>query len=326
MTGGKASRKARTLRKGKPQHRHARLYRWELESPAYRSLDVYARALLIELKALYNGANNGELFLSVRGAAERMGITSKSLAGKALRDLEGRGFIFATRKGSITRRAETKLATSWRLTEFDDDLTDRPATRDFMRWRPETPATDDAGKRARFAERARKAARARWSKENSTVPRQASDRSLASIQSAENMLDRTSTRTVERHCARLTVPQRGTQIYLPGERAADADADPASPLSDTTPTTPHDQPAPQRMLTKNGGSAEDGADLSRHPKGRKFGPWLGEQRNALRVQGAELAQAIGIGPSDLYAVEIGQRELGVGLQRKAVAYLRERAG
>lgn len=62
------------------------------------------------------------------------------------------------------------------------------------------------------------------------------------------------------------------------------------------------------------------------PEGRTtFGPWLGERRDALRVQVADLARAIGIGPSDLCAVETGQRELGIGLQRKAVEYLLKRA-
>ena len=60
---------------------HARFYRWEIESHAYRSLSIGARALMIELKALYNGNNNGMLFLSVREAAKRLGC-SKNLAAK----------------------------------------------------------------------------------------------------------------------------------------------------------------------------------------------------------------------------------------------------
>lgn len=51
---------------------HVRFYQWELKSPAYRSLSLGARALLIELKSLYNGSNNGDLFLSVREAARRL--------------------------------------------------------------------------------------------------------------------------------------------------------------------------------------------------------------------------------------------------------------
>jgi len=165
MSGSKAAKKVAMLRRGKPERRHVRIYKWELESAAYRSLDVYARALLIEFKGLYNGANNGELYMSVRDAAKRLGITSKDYAAAALQQLEDRGFIVPTRKGSRTRRAETNLATSWRLTEYDDDLTGRSATKDFMRWRPPSaPPPDDPAKRARLAERARKAARTRWAK------------------------------------------------------------------------------------------------------------------------------------------------------------------
>ncbi len=51
---------------------HVRLYRWLLNSPAYRSLWPASRALLVEVMALYNGHNNGELFLSHREAARRV--------------------------------------------------------------------------------------------------------------------------------------------------------------------------------------------------------------------------------------------------------------
>jgi hypothetical protein len=65
--------------------------------------------------------------------------------------------------------------------------------------------------------------------------------------------------------------------------------------------------------------------LSNLPKGKGFGPWLGQQCNALKVPVFGLATAIGIQPADLHAVETGQNELGIGLQRKAVVYLWERA-
>ena len=44
---------------------HVRLHRWELHHAGFRSLSIGARALLVELKALYIGNNNGALFLSV---------------------------------------------------------------------------------------------------------------------------------------------------------------------------------------------------------------------------------------------------------------------
>jgi hypothetical protein len=66
-------------------------------------------------------------------------------------------------------------------------------------------------------------------------------------------------------------------------------------------------------------------DLDRHPKGRKFGPWLAQRRHELGVQMRDLADAIGIKASDLFDIETGRVGLGIAMQRKAVAYLRERA-
>ena len=48
---------------------HARLYRWLHRSAAWQHLGAGGRALYIELKMLYTGQNNGELFMSVREAA-----------------------------------------------------------------------------------------------------------------------------------------------------------------------------------------------------------------------------------------------------------------
>jgi hypothetical protein len=82
----------------------ARFHRWEVMTPAFRSLSIGARALLLELKMLYTGNNNGALFLSAREAATRGG----------------------------------GAATTWILTEFahGNALT----TKDFIHWQPIKPA------------------------------------------------------------------------------------------------------------------------------------------------------------------------------------------
>ena len=105
-----------------------------LNSPAYRSLSCYARALLVELGALYNGRNNGELHMSVRQVRQRLGVGRK-LAEKALAELQDRGFIEVVQKGSF--RCKVRLATTWRLTEHEHE--GRPAIKDSMRW-PAPPA------------------------------------------------------------------------------------------------------------------------------------------------------------------------------------------
>jgi len=111
--------------------KHVRLHRWVLHSDAYRSLSPAARALLVELYDLYNGQNNGEVFLSHRDAAKRLGV-GKNLAGKALRELKDRGFIRVQQLGSFHQKV--RHATEWVLTEFPH--AGNLPTKDFMRWGP----------------------------------------------------------------------------------------------------------------------------------------------------------------------------------------------
>lgn len=111
--------------------RHVRFYQWLLTSDAYRALDCTARALLVEFYSLYNGMNNGALFLSVREAARRLGVAPNT-AQKAIRQLEDKGFIRSKLKGSFDWKGGH--ATSWILTEFE--YAGQLATKDFMRWQP----------------------------------------------------------------------------------------------------------------------------------------------------------------------------------------------
>jgi hypothetical protein len=71
---------------------HCRFHRWEVTTPAFLSLSIGARALLLELKMLFTGNNNGDLFLSVRLAAERLHIC-KTTAAKLFKELQDKGFI-----------------------------------------------------------------------------------------------------------------------------------------------------------------------------------------------------------------------------------------
>jgi hypothetical protein len=109
---------------------------WLLKSAAYSSLGVGARALLVELYALYHGLNNGELFLSIREAARRLGCSS-NYAAKCIAELCDRRFIRPHRLGGFNMKSEARrgTATCWVLTEFP--LGNALAgTKDFMRWTP----------------------------------------------------------------------------------------------------------------------------------------------------------------------------------------------
>jgi hypothetical protein len=125
---------------------HARLYRWMHRSASFQHLTVGARALLIELKMLYTGNNNGELFLSVREAAKRLNI-GKTHAAKCFRELMAHGFVRPKALGaynlkSAARRGE---ATTWIMTEHPIGDAVGAGSRDFMTWQP---SPDDVAKAA----------------------------------------------------------------------------------------------------------------------------------------------------------------------------------
>ncbi len=87
-----------------------------LASNAYRALSPNARALLVELVMLYNGENNGSLFLSVRDAAHRIGLADATAASRAFDELMELGFIEVTQIGHFRVKAsEHSRARCWRL-------------------------------------------------------------------------------------------------------------------------------------------------------------------------------------------------------------------
>jgi hypothetical protein len=124
---------AKTNAKGRAvgDFKHVRLQEWLLKSPAYRSLACPDRCLLVELYRKYNGANNGEIFLSCRDAAELLGV-SKNTAARSFSALEDRGFTRLRGKALFSMKG--KLASTWVLTEFP--YAGALPTKDFMKWRP----------------------------------------------------------------------------------------------------------------------------------------------------------------------------------------------
>lgn len=103
-----------------------------LYSPAYRGLSTNARALLIELIGLFNGINNGSLFLSTRDAERLLGVTNDETIRKAFYELVSHGLVQATERGSFSRKAPH--ATAWRLTFLH--AFDRAPTNEHRNWRP----------------------------------------------------------------------------------------------------------------------------------------------------------------------------------------------
>ena len=122
---------------------HVRLYRHELECPAWRTLDTDARALLIELRALYQPTQGNIVFLSVREGMERLGIGQRRVqaAFKALLD---RGWIVVETRGGFTRKV--RHATSYRLENEASAAPGSVPSKAYMRWRPDDHTVPDAEK------------------------------------------------------------------------------------------------------------------------------------------------------------------------------------
>ena len=75
-------------------------------SPQVSALSVTARALLVELTAMYTGpACNGKLFLSQVDAAHRLGLSDRKAVKSAFSELEGLGFLRCTVRGDFRIKA-----------------------------------------------------------------------------------------------------------------------------------------------------------------------------------------------------------------------------
>lgn len=97
--------------------RFARLDYRILTSNAYRALSPNDRSLLVELVMLYNGENNGSLYLSVRDAAHRMGIADLTAACRSFDTLQVLGFIQLAQDAYFhVKASEKSRARCWRLT------------------------------------------------------------------------------------------------------------------------------------------------------------------------------------------------------------------
>lgn len=124
------------IRTGKPTQAeaHVRFYSHELNSAAFRSLSPEARALLIELRALFSGRENC-VHMSIREIMRRTNVRQYR-AEKARDELIDRGFIRVLEVGSFARKAPhatTYALTNEPLSQRDGDT----APKDFMRWQPQ---------------------------------------------------------------------------------------------------------------------------------------------------------------------------------------------
>jgi len=112
---------------------HARVYAFEFQCPAWQSLSTDAKALLIELRGVYQPSQCGVVFMSQREAMRRLHIGQRRTAA-AFSDLIERGWLRVHEPGAFHRK--TPHATSYRLTNEPGAEPGAQAPKDYMRWEP----------------------------------------------------------------------------------------------------------------------------------------------------------------------------------------------
>lgn len=88
------------------------------------------RALYLELRFLFRGGSNGEIFLSHRDAGKAINV-ERGTAGKYFKQLVEHGLIQETRGHYLGPTGIGQSAT-YALTE--ESLNGKPASKEFMKW------------------------------------------------------------------------------------------------------------------------------------------------------------------------------------------------
>lgn len=125
-----------TGRNGNQIKRFAGIPHEILLSPAYRALDTVARALLLELVMIENGRNNGSLWLSVKDAVDRLGMSDARPIIRSFEMLQLVGLIVVTKEAHFSiKAAETSRARCWRLSWLPGD--GKPPSSEWQSYQPE---------------------------------------------------------------------------------------------------------------------------------------------------------------------------------------------
>ena len=115
-----------------------RIERKTMEVPAWRALSPVAQALYVWLRFEWRGPNannNGKLRLSVRQAAERMGV-GQHTAARGFHDLQAKGFIVVSELPCLGTSGQAR-STAFELTEIEMPGSDaRGGRRLFNQWEP----------------------------------------------------------------------------------------------------------------------------------------------------------------------------------------------
>lgn len=113
---------------------HVRVYAHEMRTAAWQTLSVDAKALLVELRALYKPSAGNTVFLSCREAMKRLHIGQRRVQA-AFAELIERGWISVETPGGFNRK--TRHATSYRLENESTGAPNSIPRKAYMRWQPE---------------------------------------------------------------------------------------------------------------------------------------------------------------------------------------------
>ena len=127
------ARKHNVTGRSRRSSRFVMLEHFVLESHAWRSLSLAARATFIEIAQRYSPGNNGRLAMSGRMLAEALHI-SRQTGIRALNQLEERGFIELAKPSGFNMKSGRGRASEWRLTIHKCDVTGEKPSRSFLRW------------------------------------------------------------------------------------------------------------------------------------------------------------------------------------------------
>jgi hypothetical protein len=118
--------------------RYVSMAHYLMKSQAWKSLGCIGRAVYLDMASRYYGSNNGRIGYSIRCAVDELRI-GNATAKRALDALEDRGFIVAVKKGAFSLKIRN--STEWRLTEYQCDVSNKMATKEFMTWTPDKNKT-----------------------------------------------------------------------------------------------------------------------------------------------------------------------------------------
>lgn len=125
--------RVRKKRYGAPLSKYASIMLYVVDTDAWRALGTASHSLFILLCLEWNGPNynnNGKITLSVRQAAERMGV-SRDTAAKAFRELQAKGFIVVTKGGSLGVTGHAKCP-EYEITSIA--MPHKEKTNHFLNW------------------------------------------------------------------------------------------------------------------------------------------------------------------------------------------------